>query len=140
MLLPIRYQPARRWLSILLLLLAITLLYTLRDTSKLHSRLHSPLPSPSPPDPPTVHLILAAMTLNPHRWTEHLTIPNLTVIPYIADNPNARYHPPANKGNEAISYLTYMHDFYNQLRTSHPCTSIPYIPIIFPGLSPNSQL
>lgn len=107
MLLPIRHHNPRRWRSILLLILAATLLYALLDTLSLHGRLHTP------PGPPTVNLVLAAIKLKPHRWTEHLAIQNLTVIPYIADDPKALYHPPANKGNEAISYLTYLYDFYD---------------------------
>ncbi|CZR50368.1 uncharacterized protein PAC_00240 [Phialocephala subalpina] len=109
MLLPIGHHTHRRWRSIFIFLLAATLLYALIDTFNLHSQLRTP------PGPPTVNLILATLSLKPHRWTEHLSIPNLTVIPYIADDPNAVYHPPANKGNEAISYLTYLHDFYDNL-------------------------
>ncbi|KAF8852022.1 hypothetical protein BDZ45DRAFT_630917, partial [Acephala macrosclerotiorum] len=58
------------------------------------------------------------------------TIPNLTVIPYIADDPNAAYHPPVNKGNEAISYLTYLYDFYDQLVRNFSLSHI----FIFAGL------
>ncbi|KUJ18698.1 uncharacterized protein LY89DRAFT_557500, partial [Mollisia scopiformis] len=69
----------------------------------------------APRGPPTVNLVLATLAAKPHHWTESLTIPSLAIIPYIADDPNAQYHPPANKGNEAISYLTYLHDFYDIL-------------------------
>jgi hypothetical protein len=36
-------------------------------------------------------------------------------IVYIADNPNATYHVPVNKGNEAMVYLTFLIDRYDNL-------------------------
>jgi hypothetical protein len=71
--------------------------------------------SPQFSDVSSVHLILAATTETDLEWTKHLTVPNLQVIPYISDDPEARYHPPANKGNEAMMYLTYIYEFYDKL-------------------------
>ncbi|KAH8598207.1 hypothetical protein B0O99DRAFT_616150 [Bisporella sp. PMI_857] len=53
--------------------------------------------------------------VQPYSWAKHLTIPHLTLIPYIADDPSALYHPPASKGREALIYLTYIHQFYDAL-------------------------
>ena len=64
---------------------------------------------------PSIHLVLAAMSWNDLEWTKHLKVPNLRVIPYIANRPTAKYHPPSNRGNEAISYLTYIYEFYDKL-------------------------
>jgi hypothetical protein len=64
---------------------------------------------------PSVHLVLAAVKDADLEWTSHLKVPNLQVIPYIANDPNAKYHPPANRGNEAMMYLTYFYEFYNKL-------------------------
>lgn len=64
-----------------------------------------------------MHLVLAT-TFNQSislGWTANLTIPNLKFIPYIADNLDAAFHPEVNKGNEAMMYLTYLHDFYDKL-------------------------
>ncbi|KAN0121873.1 Protein of unknown function (DUF3431) domain containing protein [Hyaloscypha variabilis] len=55
------------------------------------------------------------MSWNDLEWTKHLKVPNLRVIPYIANRPTAKYHPPSNRGNEAISYLTYVYEFYDKL-------------------------
>jgi hypothetical protein len=64
---------------------------------------------------PSVKLVLAATSEDDLQWTANLTIPNLQVIPYIADNSSAPFRPPANKGHEALMYLTYLHDFYDDL-------------------------
>lgn len=47
---------------------------------------------------PSVHLVLAAITWNGLEWIEHLRVPNLEIIPYIAIDPKAKYHLPANRG------------------------------------------
>jgi hypothetical protein len=65
--------------------------------------------------PPSVNLVLAGMSDLDYSWTSSLSIPRLEVIPYIADDQTAPFHPPANKGNEAIMYLTYMYEFYDKL-------------------------
>jgi hypothetical protein len=66
-------------------------------------------------NPLTVHLVVAATASEDISWTSRLQIPGLEVIHYVADDPSAPYHPPANKGREAIIYHTYFHDFYDQL-------------------------
>ncbi|KAE8441301.1 hypothetical protein EG329_005531 [Mollisiaceae sp. DMI_Dod_QoI] len=110
MLLSIRPAKFRRWSTTLLFLFTSISLYAIYSSYRHLNGLRFP------PGPPTVNLVLASLTLKAsHKWTDFLTIPNITVITYIADNPSAPYHPPANKGNEAISYLTYLHDFYNDL-------------------------
>lgn len=65
--------------------------------------------------PPSVHLVLAATRHTELGWTRQLKVQNLEVIPYIADDPSAPYHPPANRGNEAMMYLTYLYEFYDKL-------------------------
>jgi len=48
-------------------------------------------------------------------WTSKLTLHRLKIIPFVADDPTAEYHPPANKGREAIMYLSYLIQFYDKL-------------------------
>ena len=64
---------------------------------------------------PTVNLVLALTKSKDYSWTSNLTIPKLKVIPFIADDQRAQFHPPANKGREALTYLTYLHQFYDSL-------------------------
>ncbi len=70
-----------------------------------------------PPPPPTVNLVLATIGQDNVDWTSGLSsiIPNLTVVSYVADDENARYHPPENKGREAIMYHSYFFEFYDNL-------------------------
>ncbi|KAI1389615.1 uncharacterized protein F4822DRAFT_398964 [Hypoxylon trugodes] len=64
----------------------------------------------------TINLVLATMSRDDISWTENIDIPNLNVIRYVSDDLDADYHPPvAKKGREALIYLTYMHDFYDDL-------------------------
>ncbi|KAK8100904.1 uncharacterized protein PG998_007691 [Apiospora kogelbergensis] len=67
----------------------------------------------------TVHLVLATRAQDDVSWASRLRIPgaaNLRVIRYVSDAPNAPYRPPVlNKGREALMYLTYLHDFYDDL-------------------------
>lgn len=65
--------------------------------------------------PITVHLVVAATTSDDTSWTSKLKIPGLQVIHYIADDPLAAHHPPANKGREAMMYHTYFYDYYEKL-------------------------
>lgn len=67
---------------------------------------------------PSVHLVLSTLSFNDYSWTKNLSTQNYKVIPYMVDDQNAQYHTPANQGNEAMGYLTYMYDFYDNLRTS----------------------
>lgn len=64
---------------------------------------------------PKIHLVVAATTKEDYSWAMRLNISGLTTIPYIADNPNSTYHPPRNKGHEAIMYLQYIYDYYDTL-------------------------
>jgi len=109
MLLSIKSHNFRCWNTVLLLLLATIYLYI---SYKSYESLNQARTSK---DPPTVNLILATLKHQPYGWTKSLSINNLKILPYVADNPAAIYHPAANKGNEAISYLTYLHDFYDTL-------------------------
>jgi len=65
--------------------------------------------------PPSVYLVLASTRKDNYTWATNLSVPNMHVIPYVADDQNASFHPPANKGNEAMMYLTYLYDFYDYL-------------------------
>ena len=47
-------------------------------------------------------------------WVEEL-IPDENVIVYTADDQQSNRHPPKNKGNEAMIYLTYIIDHYHEL-------------------------
>jgi hypothetical protein len=42
-------------------------------------------------------------------------IPGLATAIYVADDPSAPLHPPKNKGNEVMVYLTYIIDHYEDL-------------------------
>lgn len=75
---------------------------------------------------PAIHLNMTGPPLKGHhvisstrgediRWAKKLNLPGLEVIQYVADDPEAQYHPPANKGHEAIMMLQYMVDFYDSL-------------------------
>ncbi|CAG8957451.1 hypothetical protein HYFRA_00011432 [Hymenoscyphus fraxineus] len=64
---------------------------------------------------PSINAVIAATTTGNYEWAYRLKIPNLVVIPYIANDPAAQYHPPSNKGNEAMIYLSYITEFYDNL-------------------------
>jgi Protein of unknown function (DUF3431) len=64
---------------------------------------------------PSIHHVLAAASWDDLEWSKHIRVPNLQPIPYIADDPTAKYHPPVNRGNEAMVYLTYLYEFYDHL-------------------------
>lgn len=64
---------------------------------------------------PSVYLVLASTKEDDYTWAMNISVPNMHVIPYLADDQNASFHPPANKGNEAMVYLTYLYDFYDYL-------------------------
>jgi hypothetical protein len=42
-------------------------------------------------------------------------LPGLDTAIYVMDDPDAPLHPPKNKGNEAMAYLTYIIDHYEKL-------------------------
>jgi hypothetical protein len=62
---------------------------------------------------PSVHFVLATVTWNDLEWIEHLRVPNLEIIPYVANDPKAKCHPPANRGIKAMLHLTYLYEFYD---------------------------
>ena len=65
---------------------------------------------------PTVNVVIAATANADYSWTARLSLSaDFQALPYIADNPNATYHPVRNKGREAMIILTYLHDFYDDL-------------------------
>jgi Protein of unknown function (DUF3431) len=48
------------------------------------------------------------------EWV-HEKLPGLQTAIYVADDPSALLHPPKNKGNEVMIYLTYLIDHYEDL-------------------------
>jgi len=65
--------------------------------------------------PPSVNLVVAATSSEDYSWVDNLRVPELVVIPYIADNASAPHHPQKNKGHEAMIYHQYFYDFYDNL-------------------------
>jgi len=65
--------------------------------------------------PPSVNLVVAAISSEDYSWVENLRVPDLVVVPYIADNASAPHHPQKNKGHEAMIYHQYFYDFYDNL-------------------------
>lgn len=64
----------------------------------------------------TVNLVIASLKADDISWTLKLQIPNLKVIRYVSDDPNAQYRPRVpRKGREALIYHSYFHDFYDDL-------------------------
>ncbi|KAI2620310.1 hypothetical protein GGS26DRAFT_570997 [Hypomontagnella submonticulosa] len=64
----------------------------------------------------TVNLVMATLLKDDISWAENIGIPNLNIIRYVSDDMEAEYRPPIpHKGREALIYLTYMHDFYDNL-------------------------
>lgn len=59
-----------------------------------------------------VDLVVASVIEDDTAWLSRLPIPNLNVVRYVNNDAFARYQPPASKGNEALIYLTYLHDNY----------------------------
>ena len=65
---------------------------------------------------PTVNLVIASLQKDDIAWTSKLRIPNLKVIRYVSDAPNAEFRPPVpKKGREATIFHTYFYDFYDFL-------------------------
>ncbi|KAI2605833.1 uncharacterized protein GGS25DRAFT_358154 [Hypoxylon fragiforme] len=72
--------------------------------------------SPGHNENPTVNLVMATLRKDDISWVDNITIPNLNVIRYISDSTDAEFHPPVpKKGREAMIYLTYLHDYYDNL-------------------------
>lgn len=59
-------------------------------------------------------LVIAKVGKENIDWI-HQTLPSLRTAIYVADDPSAPLHPPENKGNEAMIYLTYIIDHYDNL-------------------------
>lgn len=64
---------------------------------------------------PSVNLVLATMSYQTYEWTSKITVPNAQLVPYVVDKPDAPFHTPENKGHEAMVYLTYLYEFYDDL-------------------------
>lgn len=59
-------------------------------------------------------LVIPRTTKEDISWMDK-EIPDVEKVVYVADDPTAPLHPPANKGHEAIVYLTYIIDNYDKL-------------------------
>lgn len=70
---------------------------------------------------PHTTLVLATLSSDDNTWIENelsdLLGPstNLYTALYVVDSTTAPLHTPANKGHEAMAYLTYLIDFYDTL-------------------------
>jgi hypothetical protein len=77
----------------------------------------SPLPHVRPAQqqsPVSKTLVIASTTQGNTTWLSDVN-PDWTILPYISDDPNADLTVPVNRGNEAMVYLTYIIDNYEQL-------------------------
>ncbi|KAB5542774.1 hypothetical protein GE09DRAFT_1175405 [Coniochaeta sp. 2T2.1] len=64
----------------------------------------------------TVNLVIASMAADDVSWTAELNLPNLNIIRYVIDAPEAAYRPPVTgRGREGLVYHTYFYDFYENL-------------------------
>ncbi|RMJ22225.1 hypothetical protein PHISP_06906 [Aspergillus sp. HF37] len=82
----------------------------------------SPSKSSDPTPPPqntayTRTLVIAKLQEEDASWVDAIVneLPQLTSAVYTVDNPNTTLTVPANKGHEAMVYLTYIIDHYSQL-------------------------
>ncbi|KAK4608945.1 hypothetical protein CLAFUW4_14772 [Fulvia fulva] len=124
MIVPFRSSNSLRSLVLLLPVLSIVYILTLRVIPAFHHNVLSTAIHRKAVYPPTtyldpnisVNLVIASQAKDDISWTKKLPIPNLNIIRYVSDDPNARYRPPIlNKGREALMYHTYMYDFYDDL-------------------------
>lgn len=62
-------------------------------------------------------LVIAKLKAENVSWidTELTDLPDLQKAVYVVDDQDAPLHTPANKGNEAMVYLSYIIDFYKKL-------------------------
>lgn len=66
--------------------------------------------------PPTLtHTLVVARTKNENADWISQEMPDMPTAIYVADDPEAPLHPPVNRGREAMIYLTYMIDHYDNL-------------------------
>jgi hypothetical protein len=98
---------------------ATTTSYGPKQTSSKDLGGWDPMPSfrPGRPKPPgsnyTRTLVMPRMTGENVDWVDE--IPAIKKAIYVADDPSAPLHPPKNKGNEVMIYLTYIIDNYDAL-------------------------
>ena len=59
--------------------------------------------------------MLYPMSTLPNRTRILLTFPSWEIIKYVADDPNAEFATPTNEGREAMAYLTFLYDHYDDL-------------------------
>ena len=59
-------------------------------------------------------LVMAKLRDDDTTWVNESKYSQETAI-YVADDPTAALHPPINKGNEVMTYLTYIIDHYQNL-------------------------
>lgn len=73
---------------------------------------------PGVPKPPgstySKILVIASRKEEDVSWLDK-ELPELQKAVYITDDPEAPYHPPKNKGHEAMMYFTYIIDHYEHL-------------------------
>jgi hypothetical protein len=67
-----------------------------------------------PQDNHTRILVVPALKKSNVSWFDG-ELPGIEKVIYIADDRSAKYHPPKNKGNEVMVYLTYIIDHYDTL-------------------------
>ncbi|KAK4613266.1 hypothetical protein CLAFUW4_08723 [Fulvia fulva] len=80
-------------------------------------------PDGSPPASkhPKTTLVLATLASTDNSWVEEElgdllgAYTNLYTAIYVVDDENAPLHTPANNGHEAMAYLTYLIEFYDNL-------------------------
>ncbi|PGH16352.1 hypothetical protein AJ80_05201 [Polytolypa hystricis UAMH7299] len=59
-------------------------------------------------------LVIARQQSEDVNWINE-ELPDLETAVYVVDDPNAEFHPPRNKGHEAMVYLSYVIDHYDEL-------------------------
>ncbi|KLJ06534.1 hypothetical protein EMPG_10077 [Blastomyces silverae] len=125
----------RRPFALLAILAFIVTLICYRQVAKNHSYLTAPwtgnaskqevppleyLPdfSPGVPKPPGSHysraLIIPRLQKVDVSWISS-QVRDVQQFVYVVDDPSAPLHPPVNKGNEAMVYLTFLIDHYDNL-------------------------
>lgn len=85
-----------------------------QEKSKRSSRRSFTAGSPEPHREYRKALIIASVEREDTNWTSTLPA-NFDVYRYMNDNPEAEFSVPLNKGNEVMSYLTYLIDHYDHL-------------------------
>jgi hypothetical protein len=90
--------------------------------ASINSSQHSILAEPSipykaiPPEPSYLrHVVVAKMKDEDAAWLQHEDLKGAIPKIYVADDPNAPLTVPSNKGHEAMVYLTYLIDYYDNL-------------------------